>query len=44
MKEKIDSDISKGSATKAKQHNILFESIAYQKKVLLQKSMENAIN
>jgi hypothetical protein len=27
MKERIDSDVSKGSATKAKQHNIPFESI-----------------
>jgi hypothetical protein len=31
MKEKIDSDISKGLATKAKQHNILSESITSQK-------------
>ena len=30
MKERIDSDVSKGSATKAKQHNILSESITYQ--------------
>jgi hypothetical protein len=31
MKERIDSNISKGSATKAKQHNILSKSITYQK-------------
>jgi hypothetical protein len=31
MKERIDLDISKDSATKAKQHNILSESITYQK-------------
>jgi hypothetical protein len=31
MKERIDSDVSKGSATKAEQHNILFESITSQK-------------
>jgi hypothetical protein len=31
MKERIDSDISKGSATKAKQHNMLTESITSQK-------------
>jgi hypothetical protein len=29
MKERFDSDISKGSATKAKQHNILSESITF---------------
>jgi hypothetical protein len=27
IKERFDSDVSKGSATKAEQHNILFESI-----------------
>jgi hypothetical protein len=31
MKERIDSDISKGLATKAKQHNILTKSITSQK-------------
>ena len=31
MKEKIDLDVSKGSATKAEQHNILSESITSQK-------------
>jgi hypothetical protein len=31
MKERIDSDVRKGSATKAEQHNILSESITYQK-------------
>jgi len=31
MKERIDSDVSKGSATKAKQYNILSESITSQK-------------
>ena len=31
MKERIDSDVSKGSATKAEQHNILSESITSQK-------------
>jgi hypothetical protein len=30
MKERINLDISKGSAIKAEQHNILFESITYQ--------------
>ena len=30
MKERIDSDVSKGSAMKDKQHNILSESITYQ--------------
>jgi hypothetical protein len=35
MKEKFDSDVSKGSATKAKQHNILFESITSQKTSLI---------
>jgi hypothetical protein len=30
MNERIDSDVSKGLATKAKQHNILSESITYQ--------------
>ena len=30
MKEGIDSDVSKGSAIKAEQHNILSESITYQ--------------
>ena len=30
MKERIDLDVTKGLATKAKQHNILFESITYQ--------------
>jgi hypothetical protein len=30
MKERIDLDVSKGSTTKAEQHNILFESITYQ--------------
>ena len=31
MKERIDSDVSKGSATKAEQHNIFSESITSQK-------------
>jgi hypothetical protein len=31
MKERFNSDVSKGSATKAEQHNILFESIISQK-------------
>jgi len=31
MKERIDSDVSKGSATKAEQHNILSKSITSQK-------------
>ena len=31
MKEIIDSDVSKGSATKAEQYNILSESITSQK-------------
>jgi hypothetical protein len=31
MKEKIDSDVSKGSATRAEQNNILSESITSQK-------------
>jgi hypothetical protein len=31
MKERIDLDISKGSATKAEQHNILSKSITSQK-------------
>jgi hypothetical protein len=31
MKERIDSDVSKGLATKAEQHNILSESITSQK-------------
>jgi hypothetical protein len=31
MKERIDSDINKGLATKAEQHNILSESITSQK-------------
>jgi hypothetical protein len=35
-------DVSKGSATKAGQHNILSESITSQKQVLLQKSMRSA--
>jgi hypothetical protein len=42
MNESFDLDVSKGSATKAEQHNILFESIT--KQVLLQKSMENDRN
>jgi hypothetical protein len=35
MKERFDSDISKGSATKAEQHNILSESITSQKTSLV---------
>jgi hypothetical protein len=31
MKERFDSDVSKGSSTKAEQHNNLFESIISQK-------------
>jgi hypothetical protein len=31
MKERFDSDVSKGSATKAEQHNILSKSITSQK-------------
>jgi hypothetical protein len=31
VKERIDSDVRKGSATKAEQHNILSKSITYQK-------------
>ena len=31
MQERIDSDVSKGSATKAEQHNILSKSITSQK-------------
>jgi hypothetical protein len=35
MKERFDSDISKGSATKGEQHNILSESITSQKTSLV---------
>jgi hypothetical protein len=35
MKERFDSDVSKGSATKAEQHNILSESITSQKTSLV---------
>jgi hypothetical protein len=31
MKERFDSDVGKGSSTKAEQHNILFKSIISQK-------------
>jgi hypothetical protein len=31
MKERIDSDVSEGSATKAEQHNILSKSITPQR-------------
>jgi hypothetical protein len=37
MKERFDSDVSKGLATKAEQHNILSESITYQKTSLVTK-------
>jgi hypothetical protein len=35
MKERFDSDVSKGSATKAEQHNILSKSIISQKTSLV---------
>jgi hypothetical protein len=35
MKERFDSDVSKGLATKAEQHNILSESITSQKIILV---------
>jgi hypothetical protein len=44
MKERIDSNVSKGSATKAEQHNILSESIISQKISLATENMENARN
>ena len=40
MKERIDLDVTKGLATKAKQHNILFESITYQETSLATKKHE----
>jgi hypothetical protein len=40
MKERINSDVSKGSATKAKQHNILSESITSQKTSLATENHE----
>ena len=38
MKERIDLDVSKGSATKAEQHNIISESITSQKKSCYRKA------
>ena len=40
MKERIDSDVSKGSATKAEQQNILSESTTYQETSLAIKKHE----
>jgi hypothetical protein len=44
MKERFDSDVSKGSATKAEQHNILSESITSSKTSLVTEKQGNDRN
>jgi hypothetical protein len=44
IKERIDSDVSKGSATKAEQYNILFELITSRETSLATKNMRSARN